>query len=44
MWQDAVVKTHVQEVVGSNPGPAVEIINHPPLIWIKRMKAKIVDK
>ncbi len=34
------VKTHVQKVAGLNPGPAVEIIYHAPLIWIKRMKAK----
>jgi hypothetical protein len=38
------VKTHVQEVVSSNPGPAVETIYHAPLIWIKSMKAKIVEK
>ncbi len=38
------VKTHVQEVVSSNPGPAVETIFHAPLIWIKSMKAKIVVK
>jgi hypothetical protein len=37
-------KTHVQEVVSSNPGPAVETIYHAPLIWIKSMKAKIVEK
>ncbi len=33
------VKIHVQEVVSSNPGPAVETIYHAPLIWIKSMKA-----
>ncbi len=33
-----------EEVMGSNPGPAVEIIYRAPLIWIKRMKAKIVEK
>ena len=38
------VKIHVQEVVSSNPGPAVETIYHAPLIWIKSMKAKIVEK
>jgi hypothetical protein len=38
------VKINVQEVVGSNPGPAVETIYHPPLIWIKSMKAKNVEK
>ncbi len=38
------VKTHVQEVVSSNPGPAIETIYHAPLIWIKSMKAKIVEK
>jgi hypothetical protein len=38
------VKTHVQKVVSSNPGPAVETIYHAPLIWIKSMKAKIVEK
>jgi hypothetical protein len=38
------VKIHVQDVVGSNPGPAVETIYHEPLIWIKSMKAKIVEK
>ncbi len=38
------VKTHVQEVVNSNPGPAVETIYHALLIWIKSMKAKIVEK
>ena len=31
------VKIHVQEVVSSNPGPAVETIYHAPLIWIKSM-------
>jgi hypothetical protein len=31
-------------VVSSNPGPAVEIIYHAPLIWMKSMKAKIVEK
>jgi hypothetical protein len=31
------VKIHIQEVVGSNPGPAVETIYHSPLIWIKSM-------
>jgi hypothetical protein len=38
------VKIHVQEVVNSNPGPAVEAIYHAPLIWIKSMKAKFVEK
>ena len=38
------VKTHVQKVVSSNPDPAVETIYHAPLIWIKSMKAKIVEK
>jgi hypothetical protein len=38
------VKIHVQEIVSSNPGPAVETIYHAPLIWIKSMKAKIVEK
>jgi hypothetical protein len=38
------VKIHVQEVVSSNPGSAVETIYHAPLIWIKSMKAKIVEK
>jgi hypothetical protein len=38
------VKTHIQEVVSSNPGPTVETICHAPLIWIKSMKAKIVEK
>jgi hypothetical protein len=38
------VKIHVQEVMSSNPGPAVETIYHAPLIWIKSMKAKIVEK
>ncbi len=35
---------NVQEVVGSNPGPAEKTICHAPLIWIKSMKAKIVEK
>ena len=39
-----MVKIHIQEVMGSNPGPAVETIYHAPLIWIKSMKAKIVEK
>ncbi len=39
-----MVKTHVQEVVGLNPGPAVETIYHAQLIWIKSMKAKTVEK
>jgi hypothetical protein len=30
--------------MGSNPGPAVETIDHAPFIWIKSMKAKIVVK
>ncbi len=30
------VKTHVQEMVGSNPGTTVETIYHVPLIWIKK--------
>jgi hypothetical protein len=38
------VKTHVQEVVSSNPGSAAETIYHAPLIWIKSMRAKIVEK
>jgi hypothetical protein len=38
------VHVHVQEVVSSNPGPAAETIYHAPLIWIKSMKAKIVEK
>ena len=38
------VKIHVQEVVSSNPSPAVETIYHAPLICIKSMKAKIVEK
>jgi hypothetical protein len=38
------VKIHVQEVLSLNPGPAVETIYHAPLIWIKSMKAKIVEK
>jgi hypothetical protein len=38
------VNIHVQEVVSSNPGPAAETIYHAPLIWIKSMKAKIVEK
>ena len=38
------VKTHVQEVMSSNPGPAVETIYHAPLSWIKSMTAKIVEK
>ncbi len=38
------VKTHVQEVVSSNPDPTVQTINHAPLIWIKSMKAEIVEK
>ncbi len=38
------VKIHVQEVVSLNPGSAVESIYHAPLIWIKSMKAKIVEK
>ncbi len=38
------VKIHVQEVVSSNPVPAVETIYHAPLIWIKSMKANIVEK
>ena len=38
------VKIHVQEVVSLNPGPAIETIYHAPLIWIKSMKAKIVEK
>jgi hypothetical protein len=38
------VKIHVQEIVSSNPGPTVETIYHAPLIWIKSMKAKIVEK
>jgi hypothetical protein len=33
------VMIHIQEVVRSNPGPAVETIDHTPLIWIKSMKA-----
>ncbi len=33
------VKIHVQEVVSSIPGPAVETIYHAPLNWIKSMKA-----
>ncbi len=37
-------KTHIQAVVVSNPGPAVETIYRAPLIWIKSMKAKIVEK
>jgi hypothetical protein len=38
------VKTHVQKVVGSNPGLPVDIIYHVPLIWIKSMKAKNCGK
>jgi hypothetical protein len=38
------VKTHVQEVVSSNPGSAAGTIYHAPLIWIKSMRAKIVEK
>jgi hypothetical protein len=38
------VKTHIQEMVGSNPGPTVETIYHVPLMWIRNMKAKIVEK
>ena len=38
------VKTHVQEVVSSNLGSDEETIYHAPLIWIKSMKAKIVEK
>ncbi len=38
------VEIHVQEVVNLNPGPAVETIHHAPLIWIKSMEAKIVEK
>jgi hypothetical protein len=38
------VKTHVQEIVSSNPGPAVGTIYHASLIWIKSMKANIVWK
>jgi hypothetical protein len=37
-------KIHVQEVMSSNPSSAVETIYHAPLIWIKSMKAKIVEK
>jgi hypothetical protein len=37
-------KTHVREVMGSNPSSAVETIYHAPLIWIKSLKAKIVEK
>jgi hypothetical protein len=33
------VKIHVQEVMSSNPGSAVETIYHAPLIWIKSMKS-----
>ncbi len=33
------VKIHIQEVMGSNPGPAVETIYHAPLTLIKSMKA-----
>ncbi len=33
-----------EEVVSSNPGPAVETILSSLLIWIKGMKAKIVEK
>jgi len=38
------VKTHVHEVVGLNPCPTVETIYREPLISIKSMKAKIVEK
>ncbi len=38
------LRVNIQEVVGSNPGPAVNTICHAPLIWIKSMKAKIVEK
>jgi hypothetical protein len=38
------VKIHVQEVISSNPGPAVETIYHAPVIWIKSMKAKNCGK
>ncbi len=41
-WQEW--RPRVQEVVSSNPGPAVETIYHAPLNWIKSMKAKIVKK
>jgi len=37
------LRVDVQEVVGSNPSPAVKTICHAPLIWIKSMKAKIVE-
>jgi hypothetical protein len=38
------VKTHVLEFMGLNPGPTLETIYREPLIWIKSMKAKIVEK
>jgi hypothetical protein len=38
------VKTHDQEIVGSNPDPAVETIYHAPLIWIKKHESIIVEK
>ena len=38
------MKTHVQEIIGSNPDPAVETIHHAPLIWIKIIKAKNCGK
>ncbi len=38
------VKIHVQEVVGSNPGPAVETIYHAPLIWIRSIKVQNYGK
>jgi hypothetical protein len=37
-------KTYVGEVVGSNHSPAVKIIYHAPLVLIKSMKVKIVEK
>jgi hypothetical protein len=36
--------SHVQEDVGLNPSPAVETIYHAPLLWIKSIKNKIVEK
>jgi len=36
-------KTQVREVMGWNPSPALDTIYHVALIWIKSMKAKIVE-
>ena len=37
-------KTHIQEVLGLNPSPALETIYHAQSYWVKSMKAYILEK